>query len=77
MTTTTKRDTRTAAQAYMEHTETIRRAIDKLEAALKRHSKEFMGPEGHIGKNWGFVGDLAEVEGLVGRAVRFMNGEEE
>jgi len=74
---TTTRDNRTAAQAYDENTAAIQEAIQKLQAGLKKHAREFKGEQGHFGKHWGYPGDASYILDRVQEAARFINGEEE
>jgi len=73
MTTTTTRDTRTAAQAYQENTAAIQAALKKLQAGLKKHAKE----QARDPKSYGFAGDASYVLDLLEQAARFINGEDE
>lgn len=56
------RTTRGAAITYAERAETIMKLIEVVQKGLKKHAGEFASVEGHYGRHWGYVGDLASVE---------------
>lgn len=60
----------TAAQKYATRAANIQRLLAELAADLKAHQEVAeLEP-----RNWGLVGDLANVEELLQRATDFMNG---
>lgn len=59
-----------AAQAYERRAEAIACDLDVLAARLKGHSSR----AGQDSRNWGYAGDLAEVQELIERAIAMLGG---
>ena len=60
----------TAATAYAEHRRNVTAMVDWLESELEAHAEKQRGDA----RNWGFVGDLVEVEASVKRALAHLSG---
>ena len=58
----------TAAVAYADHRESIREKLDIFEAALAAHACR----QGSKPRDWGFPGDLAEVDSKLDEVLRFL-----
>lgn len=57
---------KTAAETYALAAESLAFNLQRLEQHLAQHRIQFEGPEGIHGRNWGFVGDLARINQLLG-----------
>jgi len=66
----TKRTGTAASQAYAKRAASISALIRQLTVALKAHAKR----AGICPADWGFAGDLAEVEGKIRETLSFLNG---
>jgi hypothetical protein len=76
----TTSDTRTAAQAYDEHTEAARQHLKRIMEGLGAHiARTATTPAGTYGAtpDWGDVGDLAHLNELLAEAARFIHNEED
>ena len=60
----------TAASAYAGHLRNVSAMLDWLESEVESHAGRQKAAPG----NWGFAGDLAELEGLVKRALGQLSG---
>jgi hypothetical protein len=60
----------TAATAYAEHARNVSAMLGWLESELEAHAERQRGGP----RNWGFVGDLLELERLVKRALGHASG---
>jgi hypothetical protein len=60
----------TAATAYAAHLRNVSAMVDWLESELEAHAERQRGDD----RNWGFVGDLVEVERAVRRALSHLSG---
>jgi hypothetical protein len=60
----------TAATAYAGHLRNVSAMVDWLESELEAHAEKQRGDA----RNWGFVGDLVELERLVKRALSHASG---
>jgi hypothetical protein len=60
----------TAAAAYAEHLRNVTATLDWLGSELESHAEKQKGDA----RNWGFVGDLVEVEASVKRALAHLSG---
>jgi hypothetical protein len=60
----------TAAAAYAEHLRNVSAMFDWLGSELEAHAQKQKGDA----RNWGFVGDLVELESLVKRALGHVSG---
>ena len=60
----------TAAAAYAEHLRNVSAMLDWLSAELQLHAAKQKADA----RNWGFVGDLVEVEASVRRALGHLSG---
>jgi len=65
--------TRTAAVAYKERYDASVALLGKVGTALKKHRSEFAKDD----KNWGYVGDLGDVEKWLRYALSMFVGEED
>ena len=63
---------RTPEDAYLEHLQSIRRALAEISTAVDQHVLE-AGACPH----WGHVGDLAQLEEVLVQARKFILNEEE
>ena len=60
----------TAATAYAQHLRNVSAMLDWLGCELRGHAEKQKGDP----RNWGFVGDLVELESLVKRALGHASG---
>lgn len=58
----------TAAEAYAARRATIEAHLSTIDLGLDRHEKR----QAADARNWGFAGDLAEVERLLAEAARIL-----
>jgi hypothetical protein len=63
----------TAADAYATHRRNISRMLGWIEDELEAHAARQQASP----RNWGFTGDLAEMERLVKRALGHISGTDE
>ena len=59
-----------AKKEYADKSKSVKKLMDRLEKAMKKHEKDFSGEE----RNWGYVGDLGHIESELADLVRFLGG---
>ena len=62
----------TAAQAYAARRSTIKAHLSTIDLDLEAHQKR----QAADARNWGFAGDLAEVERLLAEAARILGAKQ-
>lgn len=62
----------TAAEAYAARRATIEAHLSTIDLGLEKHQKR----QAADARNWGFAGDLAEVERLLAEAARILGAKQ-
>lgn len=64
----------TATERFDSHEGAIRALLELIRSDVEKHRREFTTTGG---RDWGYVGSLAELRELLQRATNFMNGTDE
>ena len=62
----------TAWEKYAERKKSIDRILNKIKGSLAQHDKK----QGKDRRNWGFAGDLGNVESKLSEVLTFLGGSE-